>query len=695
MNISTCEMHDRVGYQKQSVRKACVSNTEIIRRMKDNLFSELFSVTLPTGPPTLLKIGCLWRLGRCEAYFGTLELNVRFLPAHHEGVFQEATNTALAPVVDEINGKVPELTTTCGVETAVTVILVPDHHKGYVCRSDFLNLRTEQSQFVEQVVPFATWDQYLSAPPISAASISSLLELLPSSPGALVLKQPHSGMLHEDLMARISFPWLLPTKPASRRVAVVSGRPYPDRKRQMYNAKGYFDAARALGISIVVVDSPGHWLEDNVHQNLRDEFIPVDLDITRLVDLPQRLAAALRSKHLDGIVTFWDAYVLQTAQAAELLGLPTEPYTALRQAHFKHEMRQLVKHPDIQAVMIDSVSQLDDPAKAPTISSLRYPLVVKPCRGCTSESVKKVMCEQSMREAVRMTFRDGFIDPTASQVLLETYVDGPEFDANFMLWDGEIQFLEVTDNFPCAADATNATICDAFRETVQISNTCLPPKEIEVIRSSLRQSILKLGLRSGVFHVEARMRNSLLRYQDTYGDGILDLALDVSGAPGPNHTPSVFLVEVNARPPGTGGTWATLFAYGVDQGALHFLRAVNDRERFVVLSQPYSFPEGSSGDGGGAQFWSAQCLIPIHCDNILVPDDLWERVYKALPEVEPYVNRAEMYAHVGTVVSTQRSIGWIGYVLLYSRISRRHLLDMYHQLVVACVDILDGQVSEK
>ncbi|KAF2241166.1 hypothetical protein BU26DRAFT_586322 [Trematosphaeria pertusa] len=660
--------------------------------MTEDFISETFLITPRESPIGPTRIDCRWRCNRDGQHFGALDLRLHLLPAAQEGAFEDATDTPLGTLFRGIWGKAQGHGLADTTEMAITVILVPRGRHGFVCRSDILHLRVGQSQFVERVIAFAGWDKHLPALPTGTDDTKCLLALLPCSPGALLLRQPHDEALQDDLTARLSFNWLLPNRPVARRVAVVSGRPFPDRKRQMYSAQGFFAAAHALGISLVVVDNVGHWLENSAYQSLRDEFVPMDMDINRLADLPQRLVAALKDKHLDGIVTFWDAYVIQTAEAAELLGLPTESSVALRQAHLKHEMRELVSQPNIQAVTIDSVERLDDPSMAETLRSLRYPLVVKPCRGGTSESVKKVTDESSMREAVRIAFKDGFPNPAIALVLLETYVDGPELDANFMLWNGEIQFLEVTDSFPCAADATDATVADPFRETVQISNSLLPPDEIEVIRSSLHRSILKLGFGSGVFHLEARMRNPSMKYQDTRGDGILDLDLGPCVAANRRGKADVFLVEINVRPPGTGGTWATLFAYGVDQGALHFLRALDDGERFAALSQPYAFPSGSAGGGGGAQYWTAQCLVPIHRDNIRVPDDLWERVYRALPDVEPYVVRAEMYAEPGTIVSIRRSVGWIGYVLLYSRTSRRHVLEMYHWLAEACIKVLDEEL---
>lgn len=666
---------------------------ESIAMTTTDFISELFTITRPASHRTPLKIACRWKREEDAKYYGALQLYLRILPTAYDGMFEDATDTALSTLFDEVWGGVQDSEIAATAEKAITVILIPQGREGYVCRSDFLNLRTGQSPFVERVVAFTAWNQYLLAHPVHNHDDDRILALLKCAPGALLLTQPPNRALQEDLKARLSFDWLLPSKPTVRRVAVVSGRPFPDRKRGMYSAQGYFAAARALGIALVVVDNPGHWLEDDAHQDLRDEFVAVDLDVNRLDDLPHRLVTALKDKHLDGILTFWDVYVPKIAEAAEILGLPTASSKALHQAHTKHELRKIVREPDIQAFSIEHPDQLNDPSMAEMISNLHYPIIVKPSRGGASENVKKVTCEKSMREAVRMAYGTGFITPNTSHVLLETYVDGPEVDANFVLWDGEVLFLEVTDNFPCAADATNATFADSFQETVQISNSRLPPDEIEAIRASLHQSILKLGFRSGVFHLEARMRNSSMKYRTINGDRLVDLHPDPDVAANRNGKASAFLIEANIRPPGTGGTWATLFTYGVDLGALHFLCALEDRERFVALSRPYEFSAGSPGNGGGAQYWTAQCLVPLHRDNIRVPDDLWERVYQAAPELEPYVTRAEMYTEPGKVVSRNRGVLWIGYVLLFSRTSRRHVLEMYHQLAKTCIKVLDEEMQ--
>ncbi|KAF5551125.1 carnosine synthase 1 [Fusarium phyllophilum] len=554
------------------------------------------------------------------------------------------------------------------------------------------------SDFVDSMVQFNNWNQKISALASGDRKWPSRLSaLLPSSPGALVVKRCSKqttnsslNLLQHDLERRLKFNWIVSKKPIARTVAIVGGRPMYDEIQDMYGSRGFFEAAQALGISLTVLDEPNHWLKKEKYSHLRQEFIPVDM--SNITDLPRRMADALKDKHVDGIVTFTDGFVIATAEAAEILKLPTEPLSSMKKAHYKHEMRRLVNKTNIQAMHMTSVDQLEDVKLQQSFQSLKYPLIVKPSRGQFSRGVKKVGSDAAMRQAVRELDKEGLME---QGVLIETYVDGPELDANFVLWNGQVLFLEVTDNLPCPGDKSAATSDESFVETVQISNSGLPANELNIIRNSLHDSLLQLGFRSGVFHVEARMQNSSMQYQDLRGDNILDLA-PVSRSR--EQDPDVFLIEVNARSPGTGGTWATLYTYGVDMGALQLLHAVGDAERFASLSQPFSSTLGRDhvdiGGGGGAQYWGAHCMIPVHRDHVFVPPGFIDMVLAEIPHISAHVSRAELYAEAGTFVSPGDS-AWVAYFLLFSKVDRRHLLEMYHLVAQVSRRILDEHMEDR
>ncbi|KAK2821812.1 hypothetical protein FQN49_007649 [Arthroderma sp. PD_2] len=663
--------------------------------------SEDFLIKTSDSQAPATKVHCRWSIsepivnGTALRYFHSLDLLLSIHPTTScrndtevRPYLPDATGTALEILVRRVCYTDEGLAKRTEVATKVLLAL----GDGYLCRSDILDVRMRHSEFVDAVISFCTWDRRL--PAFSRHSKSTLLPLLLSSPGAILAKQTPSchhenwKLLHKDLEMRLSFDWILPKKPAAYRVALVAGRHMYDPKRCTYRAQEFFGAAQALGIALTVLDEPGHWLESEKYAHLRDGFIAVDF--SSAVELPQRIVESVRSRYFDGIVTFTDQYVVATAQAAEILGLPTEPVKALFQTHHKDEMRKVVNDTNIQALSLDSTDQLNDPAVVKSLMTLQYPLVVKPSYGRASAGVKKVTGESNMREAIRLLHEDGL---AGDGIVIEQFVHGPEVDCNFVLWDGKVLFLEVTDDLPCAGDASDVTLADNFFETAMVSNSGLPPEEIQILRSSLHRSLLQLGLRWGVFHAEARMQNSSVRYHDVRGDGVLDLVRSTSNnavASFLGRQPEAFLIEANVRPPGNGGPWSTLCAYGIDYNALQLLRAVEDRERFEALSKPFLFPEDAGG-GGGAQYWSALCMIPVHRENIRVPDDFFEKLYQQLPKIASHVSKAELHARPGTIVSPTGGVGLLAYVVLYSRTSRRHILEMCYRTVDAAREILDDE----
>ncbi|KAI0536340.1 hypothetical protein GGR58DRAFT_475716 [Xylaria digitata] len=562
------------------------------------------------------------------------------------------------------------------VDNKIALKVILAIHPGFLCRNDILSLRMVHCPHIETVIRYSAKDVALS--PVPSHNPTGLLPFLSSSPGALLLKNSSASyldaleVLDMEVKTRLSFDWVLPTQPAASTVAIVGGRPLYDMERGSYGSRGPFEAARALGISLIVLDRPGHWLEEEKYSYLRQDFVAID--VSDDTALPILIANALKGRKLDGIITFSDEFVIATAKAAEALSLPTEPVQAILQAHYKDGTRDALHSSGIRTVRIDGSEQLQEPSIVEELRALQYPLIVKPCRGGASRGVRKARNPSDLQSAVKKMERDGL---SKHRVLIEEYIDGPEVDANFALWNGEVLFCEISDDFPCPGDLSDATTDDDFAETYMVLPSSLPTRELEILKSSLHQSLLELGFRSGVFHVEARVKNSLMRYKRT--DGILDLA-NIPGAG--IEEPDAFLIEVNVRPPGLTVVYSTLYTYGVDYCALQFLRVLGDRERFAALCKPFA---------SQTQYWCVNIHVPIHRENILVPHDFFEKVLGRLPEVVPHVSRAEFYTQPGNVVSPIRGVGFFAYFTINSTISRRHLLEMTARVREVSRQMVDGE----
>ena len=82
-------------------------------------------------------------------------------------------------------------------------------------------------------------------------------------------------------------------------------------------------------------------------------------------------------------------------------------------------------------------------------------------------------------------------------VNVEEYCDGPEIDVNIVMLDSEILYAEIADDFPKAGDDQDAS-SGVFKETAMLYPSALPSAEQEMALASLHQTLLNIGLRSGI-----------------------------------------------------------------------------------------------------------------------------------------------------------------------------------------------------
>ena len=213
-----------------------------------------------------------------------------------------------------------------GIEHIIKLVLPTQ--TGYVVHSNCLKQRLLSCNVAQDVIQFKDVGQKMQHVPYRPDG-AELLELVHGAFGGVLAKtnQPLvETTLHRlelDLFDRLSFPWIIGSPVPMRRLALVEGRP------DYALGEWVFQAAQDLGIELVVLDRPGHWLQSASNAHLRKAFLPVDISLDD--GLPRRIVETLDTSGLvvDGIVTFRDAWVVPVARAAEMLKLPTPPLTAV------------------------------------------------------------------------------------------------------------------------------------------------------------------------------------------------------------------------------------------------------------------------------------------------------------------------------------------------------------------------------
>ncbi|KAH6840608.1 hypothetical protein B0I37DRAFT_219251 [Chaetomium sp. MPI-CAGE-AT-0009] len=571
---------------------------------------------------------------------------------------------------------------------------------GYVARSDFLRLRLQDFPF-----PISKIQECIAAPKkytscrLSSSSVNSedgLASVIEQAAGViqwgdleasvsiLDLQNYLLGLTHELRDRLNNAPWLTSHPVARKRLALIRGRPNLTAGGPIYRA------ARALNLDLVIIDDEGHWLQPDTDDNRlhREAFIATDM--TEDAGAVDRIIAAITRYPLPihGVFTVSDNFFVTAARVAEALGLPTNPVSAFETSVDKYRSRLLQDAPGHTA-RVTSVEELNTLLSAPANGNAAftpvYPLIVKPTKGWSSECVSKVSSPGDLALAVqKATARHG------SAAVIEPFFDGPEIDANFVLLDGEILFWEVADEPPCQADRRDASVQDTFSPEALTLPSALPEREQAVARDTLRDLLVKVGFRTGVFHVEARVVHSGCEYRDV-GGGVVDLA-GKEGGPAAAATDRAAdkaackLIEINARPPGYRVSVPSRHTYGVDFFAAHMLAAVGDHERLRLAAR--SFDHACEGRTRGAQYWSRLVYVPVPKEGTV----RWasglppcEELKRRRPDLADRIVVAVDYCVPGERVGlyTDGARTYAAHLLVCSRVSRRDAIEVGEEVLKA------------
>lgn len=459
--------------------------------------------------------------------------------------------------------------------------------------------------------------------------------------------------LDAELANRLSYPWVVESALTNNRLVIVSHR-HPD---VMAN---YLRSCAAAGITVTLVDAPGGFVPEEKRFGAVEEC--VEIDMTRNDGLTGRILEALATKGpFDGMVTFTDTYMLYTAEAATQMGLYTLPLELVKTCLDKHATRKYFKDAK-PALRISSKKELKQKMEAAE-EKLEYPLIIKPCTAWGSLGVFKVANEEELFAAVDSASKMA----TTGDLIVDEYCNGPEVDANFVLQDGRVLYFEMVDGFPCTAEVENGGKGGDFIETDQMWPSKHPQVEQDLARTKLHDLLLSMGITDGVFHVEARFRNAALRYQ--VQDSILDL---YEPKVEPTEDASLFLLEVNQRPPGHGGSWGTAMSYGVDYPLLHMLCALRQPERYAAASHPFA---------NGAVQHADSVFVNSDISGTYVGGNLMEELKATRPDLAKYVQYSNTYYDQGEEVADAPAR--IALFVIATKESRRKTLEISKELRAA------------
>ncbi len=232
-----------------------------------------------------------------------------------------------------------------------------------------------------------------------------------------------------------------------------------------------------------------------------DEYFNVStIDVDGVVKVAQAF-------NPDGIMTLaTDMPMRAVAKACEVCGLPGISFDTAVKATDKGEMIKAFEAAGVEHPWYYIVPSLPD--LAAVIEKIKYPCIMKPTDNAGSRGV--VMCLS--REELESEYEYSHHESRGGAVIIEEYLQGPEFSIEVMVIDGEPHVLQITDKLTTGAphfvemghsqptrqnDENREKIRDLACRAVKAVGIKIGPAHVEMILTKHGPKMVELGARMG------------------------------------------------------------------------------------------------------------------------------------------------------------------------------------------------------
>lgn len=124
--------------------------------------------------------------------------------------------------------------------------------------------------------------------------------------------------------------------------------------------------------------------------------------------------------------------------------------------------------------------------------------ILKPSRNSGSRGIAKVSRDMD-KGAFNRAYDEALRESRDHSVLIEQFIEGPEFSIEMIVWQGEIHVLTVTDK--------KTTGAPHFVELGHNQPSCFSDAEVETLKAAAVAGVRALGVNNCACHAEAKLMN--------------------------------------------------------------------------------------------------------------------------------------------------------------------------------------------
>lgn len=248
------------------------------------------------------------------------------------------------------------------------------------------------------------------------------------------------------------------------------------------------EKAKSMGYYVLAVDgnpkAPGF--------NVADKAICADI-----VNEETMLKIA-RDEHVDGVIhPCSEVSMAVMGRINDELGLSGISREQAICATNKHLMRKAFEKGNAPSPKSILAQDAED-AWSRLQSEFDTDAILKPSRNSGSRGIAKVSRNMDKGDFIR-AYDEALSESRDHSVLIEQFIEGPEFSIEIIVWNGKVNVLTVTDK--------KTTDAPHFVELGHNQPSCFSDAEVETLKAAAVAGVRALGVNNCACHAEAKLMN--------------------------------------------------------------------------------------------------------------------------------------------------------------------------------------------
>lgn len=227
------------------------------------------------------------------------------------------------------------------------------------------------------------------------------------------------------------------------------------------------------------------WKDGAIGEKNADYFYPISI-----VE-KEKILEKCKEIKIDGIATIAsDLATVTVNYVASKMGLAGNTMESTKISTNKYEMRKAFRNNNVKTPLFEIIDNLQDLDK---LNNMKFPIIVKPTDRSGSRAITKVENKEQLSKAVEDAIQSSF----EKKAIVEEYIEGQEYSAEGITFNGKHKFLTITKK--------ETTGAPNFIETGHIEPAGFSKEEEEKIYSQIIKALDALKITNSATHTEFKI----------------------------------------------------------------------------------------------------------------------------------------------------------------------------------------------